>query len=59
MQPVIIDGQATGEYKFEANPALKGYELLGKHLKLFSDKLEIDATIVSLSDKLADMDDPE
>ncbi len=40
-QPVVIDGQPTGEYKFEANAALKGYELLGKHLKLFTDKTEI------------------
>lgn len=35
------DGTTTGEYKFEANAALKGYELLGKHLKLFTDKTEI------------------
>jgi len=38
--PVIVDGQTTGEYKFDANAALKGYELLGKHLKLFTDKHE-------------------
>lgn len=40
-QPVIIDGEPTGEYKFEANAALKGYELMGKHLKLFTDKTEL------------------
>lgn len=38
--PVVQDGEPTGEYKFEANAALKGYELLGKHLKLFTDKIE-------------------
>lgn len=38
--PVIVDGEETGEYKFEANAALKGYELLGKHLKLFTDKID-------------------
>lgn len=34
------DGNPTGEYTFQANAALKGYELLGKHLKLFTDKVE-------------------
>lgn len=38
--PVIVDGQPTGEYRFEPNAALKGCELLGKHLKLFTDKVE-------------------
>jgi phage terminase small subunit len=40
-QPVIVDGAPTGEYKFEAGAALKGYELMGKHLKLFTDKTEV------------------
>lgn len=34
------DGTPTGEYQFNAAGALKGYELLGKHLKLFTDKVE-------------------
>jgi len=39
--PVVDkDGSTSGEYKFEANAALKGYELLGKHLKLFTDKID-------------------
>lgn len=33
-------GIGTGEYVFKENGALKGYELLGKHLKLFTDKID-------------------
>jgi phage terminase small subunit len=40
-EPVLDkDGEPTGEYKFEAYAALKGYELLGKHLKLFTDSAQ-------------------
>lgn len=39
--PVLVEGQPTGEWKFEPNAALKGCELLGKHLKLFTDKTEL------------------
>lgn len=39
--PVLVDGQKTGEWKFEPNAVLKGCELLGKHLKLFTDKQEV------------------
>jgi len=40
-EPVLDrDGNPTGEYTFQATAALKGYELLGKHLKLFTDKIE-------------------
>lgn len=35
------DGEETGEYKFEPNAVLKGAELLGKHLKMFTDKTEV------------------
>lgn len=34
------EGDETGEYRFEANAVLKGAELLGKHLKMFTDKVE-------------------
>lgn len=34
------DGNETGEWKFDATNGFKGYELLGKHLKLFSDKVD-------------------
>lgn len=40
--PVLDEnGQQTGEWKFEVTGAFKGYELLGKHLKLFTDKMDI------------------
>lgn len=35
------DGTVSGEYKFDSSAVLKGCELLGKHLKLFTDKTEI------------------
>lgn len=31
----------TGEFRFDSGAVLKGAELLGKHLKLFTDKMEI------------------
>jgi phage terminase small subunit len=34
------EGNPTGEYSFEATAALKGLELLGRHKKLFTDKVE-------------------
>lgn len=40
-QVVNSQGETSGEYKFDANAVLKGCELLGKHLKLFTDKQEI------------------
>lgn len=35
------DGDLVPAYTFEANAVLKGAELLGKHLKLFTDKTEL------------------
>lgn len=35
------EGNPTGEWTFQAAQALKGYELLGKHIKLFSDVIEV------------------
>lgn len=41
-EPVLDrDGVPTGEYKFDSTAVLKGSELLGKYLKLFTDKTEI------------------
>jgi phage terminase small subunit len=31
----------TGEFRFDSGAVLKGAELLGKHLKLFTDKIEV------------------
>lgn len=42
VQVLDQDGEPTGEWKFEGNTAMRGYELLGKHLKMFTDKIEID-----------------
>lgn len=40
-QVVGADGSTEGVYKFNAAAVLKGAELLGKHLKLFTDKQEV------------------
>lgn len=37
-EPVMRDGEQTGQYQFNAAGALKALELLGKHQKMFSDK---------------------
>lgn len=40
-EPVLDrEGNPTGEYKFDSGAVLKGYELLGRHLKLFTDKVQ-------------------
>jgi len=35
------DGEMAPAWRYDATNAFKGYELLGKHLKLFTDKSEI------------------
>lgn len=35
------EGNETGEWKFEVNGAFKGYELLGRHLALWTDKTQL------------------
>lgn len=41
VQVLDDQGNPTGEWKFESGSALRGYELLGKHLKLFTERVEI------------------
>jgi phage terminase small subunit len=41
-EPVLDkEGNPTGEYRFDASSVLRGCELLGKHLKMFTDKTEV------------------
>ena len=42
----------TGEWKFEYNGVLKGTEQLGRHLKLFTDKVDVNVS-GPLAEKLA------
>lgn len=35
------EGNPTGDFRFDAQAVLKGCELLGRHLKLFTDKVEV------------------
>ncbi len=36
------EGNPSGEFQFKENGALKAQELLGRHLKMFTDKVEFD-----------------
>jgi len=47
------DGNVTGEYKYDSAAVLKGAELLGKHLAMWTDKQQISAD-VTLSTKSDD-----
>lgn len=49
------DGDEAVAYTFQAIGALKGYELLGKHLKLFTDKMEHSGE-VTVNSALSDED---
>lgn len=48
-EPVMIkeDGVwvESGEYKFDANAVLKGAELLGKHLAMWTDKMKVEGDL--------------
>lgn len=53
-EPVLCegpDGEIAPLFKYESFAALKGYELLGKHLKIFTDKVEHSGSIQTLSDE--------
>lgn len=57
-EPVMVKGdngmEPSGEYKFDSSGANKSLELIGKHLKLFTDKVEQDTqlTVVRKSFKV-------
>lgn len=57
IEPVLDrSGKKTGVYKFDATGANKSLELLGKHLALFTDKVEHSGKIDnSLTSKLAEL----
>lgn len=53
-EPVYVTteaGDIAPAYKYDATNALKGYELLGKHLKLFTDKVDHSSEDGSMSPK--------
>lgn len=57
-EPVLDHkGNPTGEWKFEAHAALKASELQGKHIKMFTEKIEHSGSIKtdSLSDEDLDL----
>lgn len=45
------DGEVAAVYRYESTSVLKGYELLGKHLKIFTDKVEHSGSIETMSDE--------
>lgn len=46
-EPVLDrDGMPIGEYKFDASGANKATEMIGKHLGMFKDKLELSGELV-------------
>jgi len=52
--PVIVDdgeGNLAAAYKYDATNALRGYELVGKHLKMFTDKVDHSSSDGSMSPK--------
>lgn len=53
------NGNPTGEYVFKEAGALRGYELLGKHLKLFRDQIDIKVQHSGTVEGYQDMDDFE
>lgn len=48
------DGEIAPAYKFEASAVLKGAELLGRHLAMFTDKVDSRVTVQNLSDEELD-----
>lgn len=44
-EPVVDKDGPTGEFKFDSSGANRSLELIGKHLKMFTDKIEQDTTL--------------
>jgi phage terminase small subunit len=47
-QPVFVEGPFGAEvpaYTFDSGAVLKGCEMLGRHLKMFTDKIELSGNI--------------
>jgi len=44
-EEVMTQGEPSGEFKFDSSGANKSLELIGKHLKLFTDKIEQDTSL--------------
>lgn len=56
-EPVLDrEGNETGEWKFEAHAALKASELQGKHLKMFTDKVEHSGHLAHKFETLSDVE---
>ena len=53
----VVDktGAPTGEYRFDSTAVLKGAELLGKHLAMFTDKVKSETTIDLKDFKVTDL----
>lgn len=48
-------GNETGEYKFDSTAVLKGAELLGKHLAMFTDRSEVKSSVKLENFSIKDM----
>lgn len=49
------EGNPTGEYKFDSTAVLKGAELLGKHLAMFTDRSEVKSSVKLENFSIKDM----
>ena len=61
-EPVLVElptGEIAPAYTFDASAVLKGAELLGKHLKLFTDKVEHANPDGSLAPKVIILEGPD